>query len=159
LPWWLCSLELHLLLGNVSVQTAFEKSSSFVRGSYLHFLLLRSHLLSTSWLCRLTPSSFNIGATPPDTPPPGLCVLLIARLHDHGCVSVCTYLCVGSSWLRPLTLWGYASSPSCFSGGLGDRLGLARHSHECWLGYRSPSGVCTTLGFPAYMTQVYLSLV
>jgi len=103
---------------------------------------------SNSRLRRLAPYCFNTAATPPATTPPGLCLLLITWLVDRGCVRGWLCLCVGSSCLPPLSFWGHASPPRCHSGGLGNRLRPTTHSHKCWLGYRSPSGVCTSLGFP-----------
>ena len=114
---------------------------------------------SISWLCRLAPYCFNTAATPSATPPSGVCLLLIAWLDDHGCVRGCLCLYVESSYLQPLSLRGYATpTPHC-SGGPGDRLPPATHSHKFWVGYWSPSGVCAPLGFAGYMRQVNLPLV
>jgi len=114
---------------------------------------------STFRLRWLSPYCFDTAGTPPAAPPPGLCLLLIAWLNDRGCVRGCFCLCVGSSCLPPRSFRGHATPPRCLSVGLGDRLCPATHSHKCWLGYRSPSRVCTHLSFLGYMPQVHLPLM
>ena len=115
---------------------------------------------STSLLCRLAPYCFNTVAMPLATHPSGLWLLLIAWLDNRSCVHGCLCLYVGVS-LPPVS--GLAETrdtpPLPFSGGLANQLHPDPYSYNCWLGYRSPSGVCPCLGFLVYMTEVHLPLI
>jgi len=115
---------------------------------------------STSRLRRLAPYCFNTAAMPPAALPLGRCAVLIAWLDDRGCVRGCLCLPIEVSCLPPLSSRGHATPPCRLSGGLGDRLRPATHSHKCWLGYRSPAGDCARLSFPVvYSAGTFTSCV
>jgi len=69
---------------------------------------------STSCLGWLAPYYFITAATPPAVHSPGLHLLLIAWLDNHGCMHRCPCLCVVSSCILPLSSWEYATPPAVF---------------------------------------------
>jgi len=69
---------------------------------------------STSRLPRLGPYCLHTTAAAPTTPPPGLCLRLIAMLDDRGCVRRCLCLRFGTSCRLPMSLPGYATPPMVF---------------------------------------------
>jgi len=114
---------------------------------------------SNSRFLRLAPYCFNTMATPPATPPPGLCLLPIAWLDDCGCVRGCPGLCVGSSYLPPLSFWGHASPPAVFPVDLGVDFVLPHTFIRSGSVTHLPLGFALTSASQPYTAQVHLPLV